>query len=735
MRSSPEITRRPHRYAGGVALALLAAVSWSCHPTQPPRPAGVDHLPAHISFLSHPDGASVRVNGTLLEGTTPLEYQDVPAGLNVVEFDKPGYRPYRTQRYWNANAITRLDVTLEPLATPTPTAAPTATPTRALPPPPPPAADATRAKTKAPTPRPTRAAPPTAPGVAAVPQLTTVTLISTPPGATVIVNGQALDGAAPFDSVALPAGEAAVEFRLQNYESAAVERNWQAGGEDTLAIELVPLPARLSVHTTPSGATVKVNGVIVEGETPIDNALVPAGPTQVIIELESHVPFMKRETLAANGEMLIEAELNPLDTVVRFESDPPGATIIVNFKPLETKSPAGPMPMPPGHARVEFQLEGHAPKVIERDWAPNGLDSIMAKLTPNPGRAQFESSGKWDSLTVDGKAVAVRPGSWLPLMAGEHRALAQRSDVAAETEFVVPPGGDVVVTLNWANKRPSSIDYVELPAITATLGDARFADSNPIHAVDLAAFWIARREVTVDDYRVCVEAGRCPTPGDGDSCNWKAADRGTHPINCVSAEDAIAYAAWLAEKDGIPYRLPTGDEWERAARDNGDRIFPWGNEPAGARCNSCDQACGIERFRDESFNDGRPETAPVGALAYCASPEGVVDLIGNVAEWTRVGSDGSTFQARGGSWAQNGLFLEPALPVARPPSDRDPTIGFRLVVSSDALPNIPLPTATPVDTATPASAEATPTAESAEPVEPTPAAATAPEAGPLNGAP
>jgi formylglycine-generating enzyme required for sulfatase activity len=278
--------------------------------------------------------------------------------------------------------------------------------------------------------------------------------------------------------------------------------------------------------------------------------------------------------------------------------------------------------------------------------------------------------------------------------------LAQQGGRAAETKFVVPPGGDAVVTLNWANVRPSLTEFVELPALQATLGDKRFADSNLVHAADVPAFWMARREVTVDEYRACVHASRCTAAGTESGCNWGAADRGKHPINCVSAKDAEAYAAWIAERTGIPYRLPTTDEWERAARGGGERIYPWGAEPPAARCNTCDQSCGIERFRDESFNDGRPETAPVGAMAYCASSEGVIDLVGNVAEWARVTGSGDTFQVRGGSWAQNGLFLEPALAVARPATDRDPTIGFRLVVSSDALPQAPLPTATAVGTPT-----------------------------------
>ena len=66
-------------------------------------------------------------------------------------------------------------------------------------------------------------------------------------------------------------------------------------------------------------------------------------------------------------------------------------------------------------------------------------------------------------------------------------------------------------------------------------------------------------------------------------------------------------------------------------------------------------------------------------LQSCAGAAGVVDLIGNVAEWTR-GDAAGTYEVRGGSWAQSGAALEAAAPARRDANERDATVGFRLLV-------------------------------------------------------
>ena len=181
--------------------------------------------------------------------------------------------------------------------------------------------------------------------------------------------------------------------------------------------------------------------------------------------------------------------------------------------------------------------------------------------------------------------------------------------------------------------RPPTEDMVLIPEGTFTMGcapkDRRCKrQEKPGHKVALGAFKIDRFEVTVSDYRACVNAGTCSPPQMiGRACeaepayfNWGRSDRGEHPVNCVTWEQSTQYCEWLDK------RLPTEAEWEKAARGKDGRIHPWGNEDA-----SCEVACMIG---SAAVGCGRNSTCPVGAFETGVSPFGVHDMAGNVWEWT-----------------------------------------------------------------------------------------------------
>ncbi|MEM1034421.1 MAG: SUMF1/EgtB/PvdO family nonheme iron enzyme [Myxococcota bacterium] len=152
--------------------------------------------------------------------------------------------------------------------------------------------------------------------------------------------------------------------------------------------------------------------------------------------------------------------------------------------------------------------------------------------------------------------------------------------------------------------------------------------------VHLEAYRIDVYEVTVADYAACVEAGGCCDRGlrgydDGtrsvewQHCNWGRADRADHPLNCVDWVKADTYCRWAGK------RLPTEAEWEKAARGDDKRRYPWGDAPI-----TCEYAVTNETANEDDKGCGLNRTMPVGSKPKGVSPYGVHDIVGNVWEWT-----------------------------------------------------------------------------------------------------
>ncbi len=144
--------------------------------------------------------------------------------------------------------------------------------------------------------------------------------------------------------------------------------------------------------------------------------------------------------------------------------------------------------------------------------------------------------------------------------------------------------------------------------------------------------------------------------------------RPDHPVVLVSHDDARAYATWLSEVTGLTWRLPTWQEWEKAARGLDGRVFPWGDDWDPARLNSHDE--------------GPFDTLPVGSFPEGASPFGLLDPAGQVFEWTASETKPGRFEVRGGSWDDSGCGVcRPAARHSRPQGLKHILIGFRLTVS------------------------------------------------------
>lgn len=143
------------------------------------------------------------------------------------------------------------------------------------------------------------------------------------------------------------------------------------------------------------------------------------------------------------------------------------------------------------------------------------------------------------------------------------------------------------------------------------------ANEKPVHDVTLDAFWMDQLEVTTGMYALCVSAGACQPPvlvkSQRRADYYNNPDFKDYPVVYVTWGQANAYCAWAGR------RLPTEAEWERAARGDDFRTFPWGEDKPDALI--------------ANFNFMVGDTTRVGTYPRGASPFGVMDMAGNVAEW------------------------------------------------------------------------------------------------------
>ena len=184
--------------------------------------------------------------------------------------------------------------------------------------------------------------------------------------------------------------------------------------------------------------------------------------------------------------------------------------------------------------------------------------------------------------------------------------------------------------------------------------------------VAIATFELGKYPVTVHEYQ-CYLADDARNKGAKSPGDWdQQLEHPSRPVVHVLWKDVSAYCEWLTRTGGRVCRLPSEDEWEFAARGEEQRKYPWSNsKPTPHHANFSETGLG--------------HTTPVGLFPAGATREGLLDMAGNIYEWTASDYAKGRRVLRGGAFGSDTGFLRAASRGSNPPDDRYVSIGFRCV--------------------------------------------------------
>lgn len=410
---------------------------------------------------------------------------------------------------------------------------------------------------------------------------------------------------------------------------------------------------------------------------------------------------------ADNATVAAEA---PALTPATTESTPPPPTTTATTEPTATATP------PPPPTATPTEMPTATPTATA---TPTPVDTVP----PTPTATTTEAPTA--TFTDTPPPTATETATPAPTPAPTDTPLP--TTTATPAEPATPAGPPVIGTV----REFGGVPFVFVPAGSFLMGStdeqvdraialctqtsndcgrAHFADEQPAHIVDLNDYWIMQTEVTNAEWRRFMAAGGYGQQDYWSDAGWawRSANAVTQPdcwgdsdlnadaqpVVCVSWYEAEAFANWLSAEAARPIRLPTEAEWEKAARGADGRIFPWGDEWDPALANYCDANC-VDDARDANGNDGTALTAAVGSYPGGLSPNGALDMAGNVWEWVAdwyavdayqnappadpAGpSSGTRRVVRGGAWYLPPASLRSAARLNFDPTDRNAVVGLRL---------------------------------------------------------
>ena len=536
-------------------------------------------LPGLLRFTSQPPGAKIIIDGEVV-GTTPLEEISVEAGDHVLRVEAGRYLPLEQALSVTGRGIPQhLEMALAPAW-----------------------AD--------------------------------VTIDSTPPGASILVDGELL-GKSPA-TVEILQGERQLMLQKEGFAVWRDELTISAGEAlDRGTISLAPASGILELSSVPSGSNVTVDGEF-RGQTPLLVELSPGRSHRISVFKPGYRRHSSSVELGAAEKATRSVTLTAQLGEVQFNITPANAQLRVNGR-LHGKG-SQTLSLPAFEQSVEVVLDGHA--------------TVRKRITPRPGLQQVVNVSL--KTERESKLARIKP---------------EITTALGQTLRLFSPASSGTFSMGASRREPGR------------------RANEVLHPVSLSRmFYMQTTEVTNAQFRQFV-ASHNSGQIEGNSLN-----REHQPAVQVSWQQAAQFCNWLSKREGLPlfyqqtngivtgydaaatgYRLPSEAEWAWAARIDGQasRKFPWGDSfpPTDPVENYADNTSAyVTGVILNGYEDGHVVTATVAN--YPPNHHGLYDMGGNVAEWvhdvytippangaTQIdplgAQSGDNYVVRGASWTQS----------------------------------------------------------------------------------
>ncbi|MBF0174875.1 MAG: SUMF1/EgtB/PvdO family nonheme iron enzyme [Magnetococcales bacterium] len=401
-----------------------------------------------------------------------------------------------------------------------------------------------------------------------------------------------------------------------------------------------------------------------------------------------------------------------------LKTEPSGSEVFLNEN-YAGKSPLELKDIPARTYRVRVRNEPDYMEIIENIEIIGGtrIEKFMLlqgrsswlTVSGNVARAKVYLNGYYVGETPL-ERITVKPGRYDLLMTKQGYKKFVRESVNFSGGQEVSLQVEMNKSLHQVGDRQkdsvTGIEFMWVPDGCFNMGSpetekGRKPNESSVHLVCVEGFWMGKTEVTVGQFlKFAQESGDITKTESETGCitgepgflNWKENKNASwkdpkfslqqdfsHPVVCVSWNDAMKFIEWMNRQSGVSFRLPTEAEWEYAARASTNGARYWG-EKEEESCKHSNVYSILEKGEDPNFspfpcNDGYRYTSPVGTFSENAF--GLKDMLGNVWEWTSE-REGNTYVDRGGSWSSGPTNIRSAVRSSVVPNHRAGNLGFRL---------------------------------------------------------